>query len=485
MQTRHLLLVAVIASATATAQDHAHHQMHAATAVQVDSAQAVEMPAPTRVDDVDEAAVGAAASAPTSVSGAASASASTSASASSLQAATQAAPPVEMDHAHMQHTEQAAHVHDMQHSDDAAAVHAHAAAPATDAASTVDSAHQTQPHVHGAGGTQPHATPATQTQTMDNAGRQHHAMHDMPHADPADSAHTMQEHAHSAGGTPPHAAPATQAMDHASVQHHDMHDMLHADPASTAQQAAHQHTAPAVTTSPREPIPTPTADDIAAAFAPLRSHAMHGAGINHYVLLDRLEASDNHTGSGQDWEARAWLGGDIDRLWLLSEGERRRGQTHDASLEAFYGHAISPWWDVLLGARQDLAPGQRQSWAAIGVQGLAPYKFETEATLYLGSGGRAAFRLEAEYDVLLTNRLILQPRIEADVALTDDDRRGIGSGLEEVEAGLRLRYEITRKFAPYIGWVHSRRFGDSAPRGDGDDTPARESRFVAGVRVWF
>lgn len=439
MQARHFLLVAVIASATATAQDHAHHQMHAATAVQVDSAQAMERPALTRMDDVDEAAVGAAASAPTSVSGAASASASTSTSASSLQAATQVAPPVEMDHAHMQHTEQAAHVHDMQHSDDAAAVHAHAAAPATDAASAVELAHQAQTHVHGAGGAQPHATPATQTQTMDNAGRQHHAMHDMPHADPA----------------------------------------------STAQQAAHQHTAPAATTSPREPIPAPTADDIAAAFAPLRSHAMHGAGINHYVLLDRLEASDNHTGSGQDWEARAWLGGDIDRLWLRSEGERRRGQTHDASLEAFYGHAISPWWDVLLGARQDLAPGQRQSWAAIGVQGLAPYKFETEATLYLGSGGRAAFRLEAEYDVLLTNRLILQPRIEADVALTDDDRRGIGSGLEEVEAGLRLRYEITRKFAPYIGWVHSRRFGDSAPRGDGDDTPARESRFVAGVRVWF
>ncbi|WP_373276558.1 copper resistance protein B [Xanthomonas campestris] len=397
----------------------------------------MEMPAPTHVDDADEATVGAVASAPISVSGAASASASTSTSASSLQAATQPAPPVEMDHAHMQHIEQAAHVHDMQHSDDAAAVHAHAAAPATDAASALDSAHQTQPHVHGAGSAQPHATPATQT--MDNAG----------------------------------------------MQHHDMHDMLHADPASTAQQAAHQHTAPAATTSPREPIPTPTADDIAAAFAPLRSHAMHGAGINHYVLLDRLEASDNHTGSGQDWEARAWLGGDIDRLWLRSEGERRRGQTHDASLEAFYGHAISPWWDVLLGARQDLAPGQRQSWAAIGVQGLAPYKFETEATLYLGSGGRAAFRLEAEYDVLLTNRLILQPRVEADVALTDDDRRGIGSGLEEVEAGLRLRYEITRKFAPYIGWVHSRRFGDSAQRADGDDTPARESRFVAGVRVWF
>lgn len=442
MQTRHLLLAAVIASATATAQDHAHHQMHAATAVQVDSAQAVERPALKRMDDVDEAAVGAAASAPTptSVSSSTSVSASTSTSASSLQRATQAAPPVEMDHAHMQHTEQAAHVHDMQHSDDAAAVHAHAAAPATDAASALDSAHQTQPHVHGAGSAQPHATPATQT--MDHAGMQHHDMH-------------------------------------------DMHDMLHADPASTAQQAAHQHTAPAATTSPREPIPAPTADDIAAAFAPLRSHAMHGAGINHYVLLDRLEASDNHTGSGQDWEARAWLGGDIDRLWLRSEGERRRGQTHDASLEAFYGHAISPWWDVLLGARQDLAPGQRQSWAAIGVQGLAPYKFETEATLYLGSGGRAAFRLEAEYDVLLTNRLILQPRVEADVALTDDDRRGIGSGLEEVEAGLRLRYEITRKFAPYIGWVHSRRFGDSAQRADGDDTPARESRFVAGVRVWF
>ncbi|WP_223121541.1 copper resistance protein B, partial [Pseudomonas viridiflava] len=101
------------------------------------------------------------------------------------------------------------------------------------------------------------------------------------------------------------------------------------------------------TARPREPIPQLTPDDISAAFAPLHNHAMHAAGINHYVLLDRLEAFDTDRGSGQDWEARAWIGGDIDRLWLRSEGERHDGRTQDASLEAFYGHAISPWWDLL------------------------------------------------------------------------------------------------------------------------------------------
>lgn len=283
-------------------------------------------------------------------------------------------------------------------------------------------------------------------------------------------------------------------MDHTSMQHASM------EPTST-QHAPMDHTkmdhtlptkaatqppaSPTGTTLPREPIPQPTAEDIAAAFAPLQSHAMHSAGVNHYVLLDRLEAFDTDRSSGQDWEARAWIGGDIDRLWLRSEGERHDGRTQAAFLEAFYGHAISPWWDLLVGARQDIGAGEHRSWAAFGVQGLAPYKFETEATLYVGSGSRAALRLEGEYEVLLTNRLILQPRVEADIALTNDNSRGIGSGLEEVEVGLRLRYEITRRFAPYIGWVHSRSFGDTARNAVIEGEAARDSRFVAGLRIWF
>ncbi|WP_425509694.1 copper resistance protein B [Xanthomonas euroxanthea] len=289
--------------------------------------------------------------------------------------------------------------------------------------------------------------------------------------------HADVQHATRQTSANPHLDPTLRSQvdsDHDAMEHAP-------HPQATTQTPA----SPTASAVPRMPIPEPTAEEIAAAFAPLQHHAMHAPGINHYVLLDRLEAFDTTRGSGQDWEARAWIGGDIDRLWLRSEGERQDGRTQAASVEAFYGHAISPWWDLLVGARQDIGAGEHRSWAAFGVQGLAPYKFETEATLYVGSGSRAALRLEGEYEVLLTNRLILQPRVEASIALTDDDRRGVDSGLEQVEVGLRLRYEITRRFAPYIGWVHSRSFGDTARRAAIDDEPARDSRFVAGVRIWF
>ncbi|WP_411913689.1 copper resistance protein B [Xanthomonas arboricola] len=316
--------------------------------------------------------------------------------------------------------------------------------------------------------------------SMHHAGMQHA---DVQHAAHQASANPQLDHTRQSQADSDH-----DATDHASMQHGQQHgamdhsDMDHAPHAGAVTQTP---ASPPTGALPRTPIPEPTAEEIAAAFAPLQHHAMHAPGINHYVLLDRLEAFDTTRGSGQDWEARAWIGGDTDRLWLRSEGERQDGRTQAASVEALYGHAILPWWDLLVGARQDIGADEHRSWAAFGVQGLAPYKFETEATLYVGSGSRAALRLEGEYEVLLTNRLILQPRVEADIALTDDDRRGVGSGLEQVEAGLRLRYEITRRFAPYIGWVHSRSFGDTARRAAIDDEPARDSRFVAGVRIWF
>ncbi|OAX85678.1 copper resistance protein CopB [Xanthomonas nasturtii] len=342
------------------------------------------------------------------------------------------------------------------------------------------------------------AAPATSHATTPHYSHLQHG--DMPPAQRAPSQPAQMDHANMA-----HAAVKHEAMTHASMDHGaldqepmdhasmDHSKMGHAQPTSAAQPPAaranttltHHHADVGSTGLPREPLPTPTDDDIAAAFAPLHAHTMHSAGINHYVLLDRLEGFNTDRGSGQAWESRAWIGGDIDRLWLRSEGERHDGRTESSSLEAFYGHSISPWWDLLVGARQDLGANAQRSWAAFGVQGLAPYKFETEATLYVGNGSRAALRLEGEYEVLLTNRLILQPRVEADIALTDDTSRGIGSGLEEVEAGLRLRYEITRRFAPYIGWVHSRSFGDTARNATTEGEPAHNSRFVAGLRIWF
>ncbi|WP_259156604.1 copper resistance protein B [Xanthomonas sp. 3793] len=354
-------------------------------------------------------------------------------------------PAMEVANAHMQHADQTPPPTEHSHHDATESV-APSDAPVLQRAQTQESA----------------VRPSADHDHMSHAGMDHGSMD-----------HPAMDHASMTAG------PAQQApMEHTPMDHARMHGDA---PAKMPMQT---HASPHSAALPREPIPEPTAEDIAAAFAPLHSHAMHGTGVNRYVLLDRLEAFDTDRGSGRQWEARAWIGGDIDRVWLRSEGERQQGHTQDASVEAFYGHAISPWWDVLVGVRQDIGTDHR-SWAAFGVQGMAPYKFETEATLFIGSGGRAAMRLEGEYDVLLTNRLILQPRVEADIALSEDRQRGIDSGLEQLEAGVRLRYEITRRFAPYIGWVHHRSFGDRARRATMDDEPARDSRFVVGVRIWF
>ncbi|MBB4728424.1 copper resistance protein B [Xanthomonas arboricola] len=429
LRMQYMALLALLLSASATAQEHQHAAME--SSAHADGAHAMQI--------ADQAT---AAQPQTSIA--------TEASPPSAQ---QSAEAMQMEHAQMQHA---------QHSSTASA----------NAADSTPAQRPVQADVSAA------------PTSMHHAGMQHA---DVQHAAHQTSANPQLDHARQSQADSDHDAMEHASTDHASMQHGQQHgamdhsDMEHAPHAEAVTQT------PASPTGalPRTPIPEPTAEEIAAAFAPLQHHAMHAPGINHYVLLDRLEAFDTTRGSGQDWEARAWIGGDIDRLWLRSEGERQDGRTQDASVEAFYGHAISPWWDLLVGARQDIGAGEQRSWAALGVQGLAPYKFETEATLYVGSGSRAALRLEGEYEVLLTNRLILQPRVEADIALTDDDRRGVGSGLEQVEVGLRLRYEITRRFAPYIGWVHSRSFGDTARRATIDDEPARDSRFVAGLRIWF
>ncbi len=237
---------------------------------------------------------------------------------------------------------------------------------------------------------------------------------------------------------------------------------------------------------PREPVPVPTAADRAAAFPTIDHAAMqHASPINSMLLFNRLEQSHGQHGNGQAWEASGWLGGDIHRVWLRSEGERARGRTESADVELLYGRSFSPWWDVLAGVKQDLTPGDHRTWAALGIQGLAPYKFETQATLYIGTGGQVMATAEVEYEVLLSNRLILQPLLEATAAARDEPGHGIGRGLNKVEAGLRLRYEFSRRFAPYIGISHERLFGDTADYRTAAGGHARDTRWVAGVRVWF
>ncbi len=249
--------------------------------------------------------------------------------------------------------------------------------------------------------------------------------------------------------------------------------------------AARQPPAQAASSQSRTPIPVPTEADRRAAFPPLEGHKVHDSALNSFFLLDQLEYQDADDGSALAWDASGWIGGDINRLWLRSEGERLDGKTEDAEVQALFGHAIGPWWDLVAGVRQDFKPGSPQTWAAFGVQGLALYDFEAEVTAFLGENGQSALRLEGEYDILLTNRLILQPSAEVNLYGRNDPARGIGSGLADSELGLRLRYEIRREFAPYIGVTWNRSYGNSADlaRAEGEDDD--EARFVAGIRMWF
>lgn len=254
------------------------------------------------------------------------------------------------------------------------------------------------------------------------------------------------------------------------ASHHDHDAMSHpsaATPSPTTPSAA-----------PAAAVPEPTDADRTAAFPALATEHAHGDRVIAMLTVDRLEAWSHDGEPGQHWALQGWVGGDLQRVWLRSEGEREDGRLASGDIEALYGRSVAPWWDVVVGVRHDLGPGARRDWAALGVQGVSPYKFEVEATAYLGESGRSAARFEAEYDVLLTNRLILQPSIEAELRDRRDVGADIGAGLSKVEAGLRLRYEIVRRFAPYVGLVHERR-----THADGADS--RETRVVGGVRLWF
>jgi copper resistance protein B len=239
------------------------------------------------------------------------------------------------------------------------------------------------------------------------------------------------------------------------------------------------------TDQPKEPIPPITDADRAAAFpADVAGHTVHDRKIMAFVLFDQLEWQGADSG-GFNLENVSWFGGDVNRLWIRAEGESEDGSVDSASVDALWGRSFSRWWDVVAGVRQDVRPGDPQMWAAVGIQGLAPYWFELEATGYVGSGGRTRARFEVEYDLLLTNRLILQPLVEIELYGKDDPGRGIGAGLSTIEAGLRLRHEIRREFAPYIGlsWDH-KLFGTAdLARERGEHT--RTTRIAFGIRTWF
>jgi len=203
------------------------------------------------------------------------------------------------------------------------------------------------------------------------------------------------------------------------------------------------------------------------------------------LLVDRLEVAHTRERTTGQYELQARFGRDYDRLVLKAEGEVADGRSEEARTELLWGHAVAAYWDTQLGVRYDSGAGPDRGWLAFGIQGLAPYWFEIDATAYVGDEGRTALRLEADYELLLTQKLILQPRIEANFYGKRDAERALGSGLSDLAAGIRLRYEIRREFAPYVGIERAGKFGATADyaRAAGEET--KETRLVAGVRFWF
>lgn len=231
----------------------------------------------------------------------------------------------------------------------------------------------------------------------------------------------------------------------------------------------------------------PQLDSPEMAAARARLKAGHGGQHNSLLLGERFEYLFGDEEETAVWEAQGWYGSDLNKLWLKTEGEYSfdESELEDAELQALYSRAVSPFWDLQTGLRYDDTPDASRSYWALGMQGLAPYWFEVDAALFLSDEGNLSSRLEAEYELRLTQRLILQPRLELNVAFSDDTELEIGSGVSGVELGLRLRYEIRREFAPYLGVAWSSAYGGTRDFIDASGGEPEQFSLIAGLRFWY
>ena len=233
--------------------------------------------------------------------------------------------------------------------------------------------------------------------------------------------------------------------------------------------------------------PDPPASELHAQSAGemTRMMEMNDAAAIGKLLIDQLEWRQGDGENGPAWDAQAFYGTDYDKLWFKTEGVRVGSTTEDARAELLWDRIFSRWWSLQAGGRHDFGNGASRDWLALGVAGLAPYFFTIEATAYVGDAGRTAARFRTEYELLFTQRLILQPEFELNAYGKDDPERHIGAGFSELQLGLRLRYEIRREFAPYLGVAWLRSLGKTADlmRDAGEDTSVFQ--VVAGVRIWL
>lgn len=331
-----------------------------------------------------------------------------------------------------------------------------------------------------------------------------HASHDMSGMQGMDMGRSTGADPHA--GHDMSAMPGMSAAPAAAGGEHTGHDMSGMPGMQMAPGETMQHDMSAMSgmaTAPvgtdlkpgNKPAPAPSADHLADRYwgagvmADSREDDLrreHG-GMTYYQIMFNLAEYQARKGrDGYRWEGEAWVGGDINRLWLKSEGEGSFGKRlESAEVQALYSHALDPYWNLQAGVRYDFKPNPSRTYATIGIEGLAPYQFEVEGALFLSDKGDVLARAEGYYDQRITNYFTLQPRVEANFSAQDVRETGTGSGLTDLEAGFRLRYEGRREFAPYIGVSWERQFGDTArfSKARGDDTGGFS--FVAGVRTWF
>lgn len=263
---------------------------------------------------------------------------------------------------------------------------------------------------------------------------------------------------------------ATSISAFAQQAPHDMPGMRQA-PGSTEAPAMRSRADPVTPRPPEDtsgPTSMPVSDDM----------------IFYQVLLDQVEYTHSSQGSGMAWDVQGWVGRDYNRLWVKSEGARLGGHTEDGRLELLWSKPVAAFWDLQAGVRHDFGGGPTRNWLAFGVEGIAPYMFDLEATAYAGNS-RAALRLDGKYELALTQRTWLTPRVEANLYSRADPERGLGAGLTDVSFGLRLRHEFRREFAPYVGVEWNHRFGGTADQARAAGELVTDRKWVAGVRVWF
>jgi copper resistance protein B len=318
---------------------------------------------------------------------------------------------------------------------------------------------QAMPGMSGMSGMSPTAASSTATPATN-------------HDTPAHATHSMQGMSDMSPAA--EGSTATPASDQTSSSAHDMQGMPVTPSPSVP---ANDHVPPP---APQHPMPAMSTAQM------VQTMQMDDQAERGMLLADRLERSLSSDGDyASAWEVEGWYGGDIDRLWLRSEGERSRDGTEDARAELLWGHDFSTFWDWQAGVRQDFGQAPSRQWLAVSVEGLAPYFFELEASVYAGPQGRTAARLEVSRDLLLTQRLILTPQLELNFYGKDDPQRQVRSGLSDAEAGLRLRYEVSRRFAPYIGINWQRHFASDDALPFVRREPAGETSVLVGVRLWF